>query len=149
PGPIVAGDRPEVPFLCVSAARIKHRRHRLVERDLGRVQNEFPQPKIQRFELRGHIAHPKCQRHAFDRDAWAQQHLGLAIERQMPSIFGNQDRGHGSPPLISRSGAGAWTTPCSQLRQAYWGRCVTITRYWAEMTSRRLAVSSPMTCVTP
>ena len=90
----VAGDRPEVPFLCASAARIEHRRHRLVDRDLGRAQNEFPQPKIQRLELRGRIAHPECQRRAFDRDALAQQHLGLAIERQMPSIFGNQDRGH-------------------------------------------------------
>jgi hypothetical protein len=29
----------------------------------------------------------------------------------------------GSPPLISRSGAGACTTACSQARQAYLGRC--------------------------
>ena len=32
----------------------------------------------------------------------------------------------GSPPSISRAGDGAWTTPCSQVRQAYFGRTVTI-----------------------
>ena len=117
------------------------------------TQNEFPQPKIQRLELRGRIAHPECQRRALDRDALAQQNLGLAIERQMPSIFGNQDRGHhrlGRQPAFDQPfRRWAWTTACSQARQPYWGRCVTITRYWAGITSRRSAVSSPMTCIVP
>ena len=34
----------------------------------------------------------------------------------------------GSPPSISRAGAGAWTTALSQARQPYLGRRVTITR---------------------
>ena len=51
----------------------------------------------------------------------------------------------GSPPLISRSGAGACTTASSQARQAYLGRCVTITRNCAGITSSRSEVSSPIT----
>src|SRR5712691_2994527 len=53
------------------------------------------------------------------------------------------------PLLISRSGAGAWATAPSQARQAYFGRCVTITRNWAGILSRRCELSSPMTCIAP
>ena len=53
----------------------------------------------------------------------------------------------GKPPLISRSGAGACTTACSQARQAYLGRCVTTARNCAGMTSSRSEVSSPITCM--
>jgi hypothetical protein len=47
----------------------------------------------------------------------------------------------GSPDLIRCSGAGACTIR-SQARQASLGRCVTITRYWAGITSSRSEVSS-------
>ena len=47
----------------------------------------------------------------------------------------------GSPDLIRCSGAGACTIR-SQARQASLGRCVTITRYWAGITSSRSDVSS-------
>src|SRR5215831_8290539 len=50
----------------------------------------------------------------------------------------------GSPDLIRCSGAGA-STIRSQARQASLGRCVTITRYWAGITSSRSEVSSPIT----
>src|SRR5271166_5743714 len=53
----------------------------------------------------------------------------------------------GNPPLISRSGAGACTTACSQARQAYLGRCVTTAWNCAGMTSSRSEVSSPITCM--
>ena len=49
PRPIVAGDRPEVSLLGAAAAGIEHRRHRLVDRDLARGQNELAQPKIERL----------------------------------------------------------------------------------------------------
>ena len=52
----------------------------------------------------------------------------------------------GSPDLIRCSGAGACTIR-SQARQASLGRCVTITRYWAGITSSRSDVSSPITCI--
>jgi len=42
PGPVVAGDRPEVSFLGAATAGIEHRRHSLIDRDLDRAQNEFP-----------------------------------------------------------------------------------------------------------
>ena len=94
PGPVVAGNRPEVSLLGASPAGIEHRRHRLIDRDLERAQNEFTQPKIQRLELRGGITDPERQCGALDRDALAQQNLSLAIERQVPGIFGCQDIGH-------------------------------------------------------
>jgi hypothetical protein len=52
----------------------------------------------------------------------------------------------GSPDLIRCSGAGA-STIRSQARQASLGRCVTITRYWAGITSSRSEVSSPITSI--
>src|SRR6185295_9323700 len=62
----------------------------------------------------------------------------------------------GRPPSISRGGAGAWTMPTvssapvrSQVRQAYFGRRVTITRYCAGILSSRSERSSPMTCKSP
>jgi hypothetical protein len=39
-----------------AAAGIEHRRHRLVDRYLGRGQDEFAQPQIDRFELGRRIA---------------------------------------------------------------------------------------------
>ena len=94
PGPVIAGDRPEVSLLGASPAGIEHRRHRLIDRDLERAQNEFTQPKIKRLQLRGGITDPERQCGALDRDALAQQNLSLAIERQVPGIFGCQDIGH-------------------------------------------------------
>ena len=94
PWPVVAGDRPEVSFLGAAAAGIEHRRHGLVDRDLARGQDELAQPKIERLELGGRIAHPERQDRALDVEALREQHLGLPIERQMPGVFGDQDVGH-------------------------------------------------------
>ena len=55
----------------------------------------------------------------------------------------------GSPPSISRAGAGAWATPSVQARQAYFGRRITSTRNCAGTTSRRSDTSSPMRCSGP
>src|SRR5215472_13207551 len=61
---------------------------------------------IDRLELGGRIAHPDRAREV---EALGGQHLGLPVERQVPSVFGDQHRATiasvGSPPLISRSGA--------------------------------------------
>ena len=65
------------------------------------------------------------------------------------SAAGEDARSVGRPPSISRAGAGAWTTPSWQVRQAYFGRRVTITRYCAGMTSSRCEQSSPITCIAP
>ena len=52
----------------------------------------------------------------------------------------------GSPDLIRCSGAAA-STIRSQARQASLGRWVTITWYWAGITSSRSEVYSPITCI--
>ena len=78
PGPVVAGDRPEVAFLGAAAAGIEHRRRGLVDRDLARGQNELAQPKPERLELRGRIADPERQDRALDRRCLARAASGLA-----------------------------------------------------------------------
>ncbi len=81
PGPVVTGDGPEVSFLGAAAARIEHRRHGLIDRDLARGQDELAQPSMKRLELGGRIADPERQDRAFDVEALSEQHLGLPIER--------------------------------------------------------------------
>ena len=102
PGPVVAGDGPEVSLLGAAAAGIEHRRHRLVDRDLAGGQNELAQPKIERLELGGRIAHPERQDRALDVEALGEQHLGLPIERQMPGVFGDQHDRRPSPRSAAR-----------------------------------------------
>ena len=57
----------------------------------------------------------------------------------------------GSPPSISRAGAGACTTPSSHWRQAYFGRIVTSTVDLASsvLSSRSLAFGRPMADAEP
>ena len=94
PGADRRGDRPEVPFLCASAARIEHGATVSSTAILAEPRMSSRSRRYSGLSSAAALAHPECQRRAFDRDALAQQHLGLAIQRQMPSIFGNQDRGH-------------------------------------------------------
>ena len=51
------------------------------------------------------------------------------------------------PPSIKRAGAGCCTTVPGQVRQASFGRLVTITRNWTGITSSRSDVSSPITVI--
>jgi hypothetical protein len=81
PGPVVTSDGPEISFLGAAAARIEHRRHGLIDRDLTRGQNEFAEPNIERLELGCRIAHPERQDRALDVEALGEEHLGLPIER--------------------------------------------------------------------
>jgi hypothetical protein len=89
PQPIVAGDRPEIALLDPTAARIEHWRLRLVDRDLGRGQDELAKAVVDRPEFRGRVANPERQRRALDVEPLSSQHLGLTVERQMPGIFGD------------------------------------------------------------
>src|SRR5262245_168760 len=59
PRSVVPGNGPEVSLLGTAAARVEHRRYRLIDRDLARGQNELAQPEIERLELGGRIAHPE------------------------------------------------------------------------------------------
>jgi hypothetical protein len=53
------------------------------------------------------------------------------------------------PPSTRRAGAGAWTTTPPQARQANLGRLVTSTRNCTGCTSRRSAVSAPISTIAP
>ena len=53
----------------------------------------------------------------------------------------------GKPPSMRCAGARAWVTPSVQVRQAYLGRMVTITRNCAGITSSRSVRSSPILCI--
>ena len=102
PWPIIAGDRPEIALLDPTTARIEHRRLRLVDRDLGRGQDEFAKAVIDRPEFRSRVADPERQRRALDVEALSGQHLGLTIERQMPGVLGHK---HGGDHRLGRQAA--------------------------------------------
>ena len=53
------------------------------------------------------------------------------------------------PEAFRRAGAGAWATPSSQVRQAYFGRTVTITRSCAGTISSLSLRSSPIRTISP
>jgi hypothetical protein len=74
---------------------------------------------------------------------------GAGLQRSYPTRARDTEQAtrQACPPLISRSGAAACTTASSQARQAYLGRCVTITRNCAGITSRRCELASPITCM--
>src|SRR6516165_9986296 len=75
PRPVIPGNGPEVSLLGAAAAGIEHARYRLVDRDLGRGQNELAQPQPDWFELGCRIADPERQDRALDVEALRGQHL--------------------------------------------------------------------------
>ena len=94
PRPVVAGDRPEVAGLGPAAARIEHRRPRLVDEQLRRAEQLVAQQTPQRFELGRRVTHPGGERRAVDGDTLAGQHLRLTVERRMVGIFRHQHVRH-------------------------------------------------------
>jgi hypothetical protein len=92
------------------------------------------------FDFGRGMADPESQGRPIDRDPLPRQDLGLAIRRAVVGVLRHDmaiNCSVGRPPSLSRAGADAWTTPFWQVRQAYFGRRVTITRYCAGMTSSR------------
>ena len=69
PRPVVARDRPEVSGLDLAAAGIEHWSPCLVDRNLGRAEQDLLHAQIDRLELRRCDANPKGQRGAVDRQA--------------------------------------------------------------------------------
>jgi hypothetical protein len=94
PGAVVASDRPEIALLGAATAGIEHRRNRLIDGDLGGGEDELAQATVDGLELGARIAGPERQHRPLDVEALGGQHLGLAVERQMPGVFGNQHGGH-------------------------------------------------------
>jgi len=52
------------------------------------------QPLVKRRQFRRRIAHPEGKRGSVDVDALHRKHLRLAIERQVPAVFGDDHAGH-------------------------------------------------------
>ena len=93
PGPVIARNRPEVTSLRLTAPGIENRHRRLVDGEFGGGQEIGLEPLVQRHQFRRRIADPEGQCRAVEVDALGGQHFGLAIQRQVPAIFGHQ---HGS-----------------------------------------------------
>ena len=94
PGAIVAGVGPELASLGAAAPRIEHRRRGLVGEQLGRTLEPHEEPLMHRPQQPGGAADPVGQGRAIEIDALPGIDLGLAIERQVIGIFGDQNLGH-------------------------------------------------------
>jgi hypothetical protein len=66
---------------------------------LHQSQDEFAKALKDRPQFGGRVTNPESQRRALDVEALGGQHLGLTIERQMPSVFGHQ---HGGDHRLGR-----------------------------------------------
>jgi excisionase family DNA binding protein len=101
---------------------------------------------------RDDIADPERQNGRLDVDTTGGRHLGLPIERQVPSVFSNLYGGYHrfqrqARPLSAVRALPACSTAFSRVRQAYLRRRMTSTRNCAGITSSRCEVSSPITCM--
>jgi hypothetical protein len=142
-------------FACRRGNRIvSHFRGRIEHRDRGVVSEEmiggeyvFAQSLVQRVQPPAGAANPSGQRGTAEIDAVPGKDLRLPITRRVIAIFTDQhlcERGWcGQPPAISRSGAAVCAT-LLQLRQAYFGRVMRMTRNCAGTQSSISLMLSPM-----
>ena len=79
PGPIIAGQRPEITGFCLAAARVQDRRRGLVHEQLRRPLQVFGQPVNNRPKVEGGHADPVGQGAAMDIDAGPGEDLALSI----------------------------------------------------------------------
>ena len=93
PWPIVASDCPQIAGLCFATSRIEHGHCRFIAEQFGRSFQQLQHPRDDRLQRKGAAPHPIGQTGAIDLDALALQDLVLAIQRQMISIFADQDMG--------------------------------------------------------
>jgi hypothetical protein len=94
PRPVVPRDRPEVAGLGPAPAGIEHGSPRLIDRDLGRAEQDLLHAQIDRLELRRCDANPKGQRGAVDRQALQLHDLRLPVKRIVPGELIDHDAGH-------------------------------------------------------
>jgi hypothetical protein len=94
PGPVVAGDRPEVAGLGATSSGIEHRGDGLIDEELARSEQLFAHQGPDRLQLGGGVAGPVGQGGAVDLDVLALQALGLTVERGVVGVLGDQHLGH-------------------------------------------------------
>ena len=90
PRAIIARVGPELAGLGASAAGIEHRRRGLVGEQLGRTLQRRQQPLMNRPQQEGGAADPIGQCRAVEVDALPGIDLGLAVQRQVIGVFGDQ-----------------------------------------------------------
>jgi hypothetical protein len=94
PGPIVAGQHPEVTLLGTPSTWIKYRGRRLVDEQLGRAQHLVAHQPPHWFDLDCGVAGPEGQRRPIDHNALPCQDLGLAVKRAVVGVFRDDDMGN-------------------------------------------------------
>ncbi len=96
PGPVVAGQCPEISGLRLAAPWIQHRRRGLVHEQLGRHLQMLGQPLDHGGEVERGSADPVGQRAAMDIDARPGKDLALTMQGQMVRVLGNQNMRNGA-----------------------------------------------------
>ena len=91
---IVPGDGPEEARLGAAAARIQHWCAGLIDEQPAGGQQLLAHQGPDRLQLSSGVADPVGQGGAIDLDPLAIQALGLAIERGVIGVLGDQDLGH-------------------------------------------------------
>jgi hypothetical protein len=142
PGTVVRAVSPELIDADFAIAAANHGHPGFVDVDAV-VTMDCPQLQIvETSQPPGRTLQPARQR-SINLQAMPCQHLGLAINGryQAKRCVTIQEISEvvAIPPSIILRGAGAWTMPPSQVRQAYLGRTVAITRRTAGTMSRALA----------
>jgi len=94
PGTIVAGICEQLTRLGASAARIEHRRGRLVGEELVGCLQPLEQTLMDRPKQEGRLADPVGERRSIQVHALAGIDLGLAVERKVIGIFRHQHMRH-------------------------------------------------------
>ena len=91
--PVVARIGPKLASLCPAAARIEHRRPRLIGEDFRGRSDVFQEALVHGPQMPGGAANPVGERRTVERDPLPGVDLRLAVERQMIGVFGDQHMG--------------------------------------------------------
>ena len=97
PGPVIAGQRPEVSGLCLLGPRVEHRGAGLVHEEFRRPFQVSHQGIEDRAQLKSGTADPICQGGPIEINALAAVDLRLPIEGQVIGVFGSPE--HARPSL--------------------------------------------------
>ncbi len=93
PRPVIAGDGPQVTCLGLAATGIKDGAACLVGEELGGAFQDRDQPLVHGPQLERREADPMGERGTIDVDPFGCHHLRLAVQRQVPRVFADDDVG--------------------------------------------------------
>ncbi len=152
PWPLLTRIDPRPPRLCASPAGIEHRNRRIVGKKMIRGKDVLAQSVVQCLEPSRGAADSAGERRTVDLSAMTGKDLRLEVEQRIIAIFADEhlseERRSCQTAGDGRSGAAACTT-LLQVRQAYFGRVIRITRYCAGTQSSISDALSPIRCIGP